>query len=73
MRLNRYENKALESNDIGGRGDRYNEVYGGLNVYFYGHKFKWQTGLSYAAMEDAANDGGGFKGWTINTGLRVYW
>jgi phosphate-selective porin OprO/OprP len=73
VRLNRYENKVLESNAIGGRGDRYNEVYGGLNVYFYGHKFKWQTGLSYATMDDAANDGGEFKGWTINTGLRIYW
>jgi len=73
VHLNRYELKSLENNDAGGKGDRYNEIYGGFNVYFYGHKFKWQTGLSYATMDDAANDGGEFKGWTLNTGLRVSW
>jgi phosphate-selective porin OprO/OprP len=42
-------------------------------VYFYGHKFKWQTGLQYASMKDDADDGGEYKGWGLSTGLRFYW
>ena len=40
LRLGRYESSVVE-----GRGDRYDEIYLGLNLFFYGHKFKWQTGL----------------------------
>jgi len=68
VRLPRYEDEIVD-----GRGNEYNEIYAGLNVYFYGHKLKWQTGLEYAAMKDDANDGGEFKGWGLSTGLRLYW
>ena len=68
VRLPRYENKA-----VGGRGNSYNEYYAGFNVFFYGHKFKWQTGLSWADMKDDANDGGEYEGWNLSTGLRVSW
>ena len=68
VRLNRYEDRI-----VGGRGDEYNEVYGGLNVFIYGHKLKWQTGLQYSDMADGAADGGEYKGWGITTGLRIYW
>jgi len=68
VRLGRYENEIVK-----GRGDEYNEIYGGLNVFFYGHKLKWQTGLQYSTMKDAADDGGDYKGWGLTTGLRVSW
>jgi phosphate-selective porin OprO/OprP len=66
--LTRYENKVAE-----GLGDEYDELYAGLNVFFHGHKLKWQTGLKYAHMEDKLADGGHFDGWGLSTGLRVYW
>jgi phosphate-selective porin OprO/OprP len=68
VRLVRYETEIVE-----GRGDEYNEVYGGLNVYFFGHKLKWQTGLKHATMGDEADDAGAYEGWSISTGLRVSW
>lgn len=68
IRLGRYENR-LES----GRGDEYNEFYVGVNKYFYGHKLKWQTGVQYTTMEDAANDGGDYDGWGVTTGIRISW
>ena len=66
--LNRYENKITDE-----KGDEYSDVYLGFNVYFYDHKFKWQTGITYAKMDDAADDGGEYEGWSLSTGLRLYW
>lgn len=68
VRLGRYHGEVTV-----GRGDEYEEIYGGLNVFFYGHKLKWQTGLEYATMDDTAVDGGKHDGWGISTGLRIYW
>jgi len=68
LRLARYENVATS-----GRGDRYHEVYGGVNWYIYGHKLKLQSGLTYANMRDRAGDGGRYDGITWTTGLRVSW
>jgi phosphate-selective porin OprO/OprP len=68
VRLTRYADRI-----VNGRGNEYNEIYAGLNVYFYGQKLKWQTGLEYASMEDDANDGGEYRGWGLSTGLRMYW
>jgi phosphate-selective porin OprO/OprP len=68
VRLTRYADRM-----VNGRGNEYNEIYAGLNVYFYGQKLKWQTGLEYASMEDDANDGGEYRGWGLSTGLRMYW
>jgi phosphate-selective porin OprO and OprP len=66
VRFSRYESVAT-----GGRGDEYNEYYVGLNYYFYGHKLKVQSGLTYADMEDSSANGGEYHGWTWTTGLRV--
>lgn len=66
VRLARYDN-VVES----GRGDRYHELYGGLNYYIYGHKLKAQTGVTYANMRDRAGDGGAYDGWTWTTALRL--
>jgi phosphate-selective porin OprO/OprP len=68
VRFGRYENR-IES----GRGDRYDEFFVGLNWFLYGHKLKLQTGLQYAMMDDAANDGGNYRGWGWTTGLRMSW
>ncbi len=68
LRFNRYENTVSR-----GRGDEYQEWYAGLNYYVYGHKLKLQTGVTWADMNDSANDGGGLHGWTWTTGLRVSW
>ncbi|MFV8816921.1 porin [Haliea sp. E17] len=68
LRLGRYENAI-----VSGRGDEYTEYYLGLNLFFYGQKFKWQTGLQYTEMEDAADDGGDYRGWGLTSGIRIYW
>lgn len=68
VRLGRYEKEIVE-----GRGDEYNEFYGGLNIYMYGHKLKWQTGLQYCDMNDRAQEGGAYGGWGLTTGLRLSW
>jgi phosphate-selective porin OprO/OprP len=62
---------AYESAIVAGRGDRYNEVYGGANYFFYGHKLKLQTGIQYADMNDRANDGGTYSGTSWVTGVRI--
>jgi phosphate-selective porin OprO/OprP len=68
VRFGRYESSV-----VSGRGDRYSEIYLGLNYYLYGHKFKVQTGLQYADMDDVAADGGAYSGWGWTTGLRISW
>ena len=68
VRLGRYEREIVV-----GRGDEYDEIYGGLNVFFFGHKLKWQTGIQYSNMKDAADDGGAYRGWGLTTGLRLSW
>jgi phosphate-selective porin OprO/OprP len=68
VRFGRYE-RELES----GRGDRYSEIYFGVNHYWYGHKLKIQSGIQYVDMSDVANDGGAFTGWAWTTGFRISW
>jgi phosphate-selective porin OprO/OprP len=58
---------------VDSRGDRVQDIYGGVNVYFYGHKFKWQTGVTYTSMDDSSEGGEDYEGWALSTGLRVYW
>ena len=68
VRFARYERSIA-----GGSGDRYNEIYLGLNYYWYGHRLKIQNGLQYVDMRDRANDGGAYSGWSWTTGLRLSW
>jgi len=68
VRLTRYETEITKT-----RGDEYMEYFGGFNLFLYGHKLKWQTGLEYARMKDEANDGGAYDGWGLSTVLRMYW
>jgi phosphate-selective porin OprO/OprP len=58
---------------LGEKGDRYQEIYAGLNYYIYGHKLKVQTGVAYSDMEDSAADGGSLHGLSWITGLRISW
>jgi hypothetical protein len=67
MLQRRYEGEVAE-----GRGDRYQALYLGLNYYLYDHKLKFMLAGEYARMEDAANDGGGFRGWTWFSAVRLY-
>ena len=53
VRLATYENTIVT-----GRGDRYHEVYGGVNYYFYEHKLKLQSGVQFADMNNRASDHG---------------
>jgi len=68
VRFARYERSIAE-----GMGDRYEEIYLGLNYYWYGHKLKLQNGLQYLEMRDRANDGGAYSGWSWTTGFRISW
>ena len=68
VRFARYEREIAT-----GRGDKYSEIYAGLNYYWYGHKLKLQTGLQYADMNDRAGDGGAYSGWAWTTGFRISW
>jgi phosphate-selective porin OprO/OprP len=68
VRFATYENQV-----VSGRGDEYNELYLGLNYFFYGHKLKLQTGVQFADMEDRAADGGAYSGTVWTTGFRVSW
>lgn len=68
VRFARYESSIAT-----GKGDRYDEVYVGLNYYWYGHKLKIQNGLQFAEMDDLADDGGAYSGWAWTTGFRLSW
>ena len=68
VRLATYENIA-----VAGRGDRYQEIYVGANYFLYGHKLKLQSGAQWGDMDDRANDGGEYSGFSWVTGLRVSW
>ena len=64
---------TYESRIVPGQGDEFNELYAGVNYYFYGHRLKVQSGLQFADMNDRANDGGEYSGAAWTTGLRVGW
>jgi phosphate-selective porin OprO/OprP len=66
--LGRYE-KDL----VSGKGDSLQEFYVGLNTYFKGHKLKWQNGIQYTEMKDAANDGGEYSGIGFTSAIRFSW
>lgn len=80
VRLGRYESKVVDehgqssvSGERGERGDKYQEVYAGVNWFLNGHKLKLQAGLQYAKMDDNANDGGAYEGWNFTVAMRSYW
>ncbi len=77
VRLGRYESKVVdehgESIVSGERGDKYQEIYGGVNWFINDHKLKLQAGLQYAKMHDNANDGGAYDGWSFTIAMRSYW
>ena len=68
VRLARYDSVMTSR-----RGDEYNEVYGGLNYYLYGHKLKVQTGISYVSLEDSSAGNPEYHSWQWTTGLRMSW
>jgi phosphate-selective porin OprO/OprP len=68
VRFARYERSLVD-----GRGDHYEEIYFGLNYYWYGHKLKLQSGAQHADMKDRADDGGAYSGRAATTAIRVSW
>ena len=68
IRLGRYENAIVD-----GRGDGYQEAYGGANYMIHEHKLKLQLGMQYTLMDDNAKDGGEYDGWGMTLALRSYW
>jgi len=65
----RYERKASLTDS--GYGEDYQSYYLGLNYYINDHKLKLMTGIEYADL-DGGNDGGEYSGWTLFSGLRLY-
>jgi len=59
--------------EVFARGDTLREVYAGLNYYFYGHRLKLQSGISYANLNASPRVDGDYHEWTFTTGLRVSW
>ena len=64
----RYEQEVVPD----GFGNRYQAVYAGINYLLFGDRFKLMTGAEYSVMQDSAQDGGAFRGWTSLAGVRVY-
>jgi len=64
----RYEREASS----GPSGDSYHAFYGGINYRLFGDRLKLMTGVEYSTMDDAANDGGDYKGWTGFAGVRLF-
>lgn len=63
----RYEQRVTQ-----GDGNRYQAIYTGLNYYLYGQKLKLMLGGEFANMEDDADDGGEYRGWTWFGAVRLY-
>ncbi len=63
----RYEQEVTQ-----GFGNRYQAIYTGLNYYIYGQKLKLMFGGEFADMEDDADDGGAYRGWTWFGAIRLY-
>ncbi len=70
IRLGRYDNEI-----VSGRGDRYNEIYGGVNFFFYGHKAKIQLGAQYSTTANLQDSPGehDHDGWGVSLALRGFW
>lgn len=66
--LSRYE-----KNLVSGKGDEVQELFLGVNAYYYGHKLKWQNGIQFTKMNDAANDGGEYDGIGFTSAIRISW
>ena len=69
LQLARYEDRVVE-----GLGDRYEEVFAGVNLFLYGHKFKL---ADRAAVRRYGRRGPGrrtpISGLGVSTVLRIYW
>ncbi len=63
----RYEEEVTQ-----GEGNKYQAFYAGVNYFLYGHNLKLMMGGEYAHMQDDADDGGRFRGWTWFGAVRLY-
>jgi hypothetical protein len=65
----RYEREAPQLTG-GGRGDRYQAAYLGLQYFIHGDRLKLMAGAEYARLDGGGN-GGDFAGLTLLTGIRL--
>ncbi len=68
IRLGRYDNDISSE-----RGDKYDELYAGVNWYYNKDKFKLQLGMQYTKMDDEDSVVGDYDAIGISLALRAYW
>jgi phosphate-selective porin OprO/OprP len=70
----RYAGRAAKKDDIvldeGGRGDRQQSIYLGINYYIYGHRMKVMSGIEYEEMKSRSDSV--YDGWTVYAAFRTY-
>ena len=69
MAQSRYEREAPQLTG-GGRGERYQAGYLGLQYFIHGDRLKLMAGAEYAHLDGGGN-GGDFEGLTLLTGIRL--
>ena len=69
MAQSRYEREAPQLTG-GGRGERYQAGYLGLQYFIHGDRLKLMAGAEYARLDGGGN-GGDFEGLTLLTGIRL--
>jgi phosphate-selective porin OprO/OprP len=70
----RYAGRAAQKGDVvldsGGRGDRQQSLYMGLNYYICGHRMKFMSGVEYEEMKSSGRDV--YDGWTFFLAFRAH-
>jgi phosphate-selective porin OprO/OprP len=70
----RYAGRAAKKDDIvldeGGRGDRQQSIYLGINYYLCGHRLKVMSGIEYEEMKSRGDSV--YDGWTAYAAFRTY-
>ena len=51
-----------------GKTESADELYLGINTFLYGHKLKWQNGITYTTTDDDE-----FEGFGFTSGIRISW
>jgi len=64
--------ERYEQEVTAGDGNRFHGFYAGLNYFLHGDRLKLMAAVEYASMDDSADDGGDYQGWTYLAGLRLY-
>lgn len=68
VEFGRYENRLPV-----GAGDRYREIYAGLNWFIHDHRLKAQLGVQHAIMDGLDTQNSRARTWGVTLALRSYW